>query len=65
MLPPTLLLLALLLPFARAEAVAALWFDGTLAYRQATGLVTVSAPVTAAEGLSLPLGTGSEFHFTA
>jgi len=65
MLPPTLLLLALLLPFARAEALPALFFDGTLAYSQASQLLTLSAPITATEGLSLPLGAGSEFHFIA
>jgi len=60
-----ILLLALLLPVGRAEAVPALFFDGTLTYTQSTGIVALDAGITATEGLSSPVGAGIQLAFTA
>lgn len=66
MLTRTLLLLALLLPLGRAEAMPALFFDGAIRYTQATGAVVVEGDIALTQELPLPtLLPGSRFLLNA
>jgi len=58
-----ILLLALLLPLGRAEALPTLFFDGGISYTQTTGKVAVDGDIALTQGLSLPnILPGSQFH---
>jgi len=61
-----LLLLTLLLPCGRAEALPALFFDGGIHYTQATREVTIDGDIGLTHDLPLPATLpGSRFHLTS